>query len=158
SSKQIRRLSQRQWEADKQVVVELVAEDATRHERTRFAMKALSAMYLRISALVETPPWSPKLRDFQRDTDGHWWFPTVGKGNKAPQVSVSDGMMQALIAYRVSRGLSEYPVPGEQSPLIHKTRGKGGITSTRQIRSIVQLCFDKAIALLNELGAREEAQ
>ncbi len=67
-------------------------------------------------------------------------------------------MLRALRRYRESRGLSSLPLPGESTPLIHKTRGKGGITSTRQIRGIVQKCFDRAEAKLREEGSVEEAE
>ena len=36
------------------------------------------------------------------------------------------------------------PSPDEQLPLISKLKGKGPVTSTRQIRRIVQDCFDAA--------------
>lgn len=149
-TRQIRRLTQPQWEAVLEVADGLDA-------RTRFIMKALFGMYLRISELVETPRWTPRMGDFERDIDGHWWFHTVGKGNKARQVSVSDEMLEALQDYRLSRNLPPLPPPGENAPLIHKARGKGGITSTRQIRGIVQRCFDEAILLLKRRGLEEEA-
>jgi len=95
--------------------------------------------------------------DFERDRDGSWWFRTVGKGNKERLVSVSDSMLAALKRFRRSRGLTDLPAPGESSPLIHKTRGKGGITSTRQIRGIVQLCFDNAVHVMEKEGYFEEA-
>jgi len=96
--------------------------------------------------------------DFERDLDGNWWFRTVGKGNKERVVSVSDSMLVALRRYRESRGLAGLPSPGEQTPLVHKTRGQGGITSTRQIRGIVQLCFDQAVLKLQQDNHIEEAQ
>jgi len=89
--------------------------------------------------------------------EGNWWFLTVGKGNKEREVSVSDDMLVALKRYRLSRGMTPLPAPGESTPLIHKTRGKGGITSTRQIRGIVQSCFDRASEVLRSEGADEEA-
>ena len=121
-------------------------------------MNALFAMYLRISELVETPRWAPQMGHFQPDLEGNWWFTTVGKGNKEREVSVSDEMLVALKRYRRSRSLNPLPTPGELSPLVHKTRGKGGITSTRQIRSIVQKCFDLAEEALRKQGMPEEAE
>ena len=73
-------------------------------------------------------------------------------------MSVSDEMLNALRRYRLSRGLSSLPTPGETTALIHKTRGKGGITSTRQIRGIVQKCFDCAAEKLRKDGFTEEAE
>ena len=97
--------------------------------------------------------------DFERDFEGKWWFRTVGKGNKERMISVSDSMLEALRRFRKSRGLNELPAPGDYQPLIHKTRGRGGITSTRQIRGIVQHCFDVASKqLLEDVFAEEASQ
>jgi len=154
----IRRLSQIQWDVVIETAEAMAVEDPDTHERTLFIMTALFAMYLRISELVETERWIPQMGHFQRDLEGNWWFLTVGKGNKEREVSVSNAMLQALRRYRESRDLSAMPSPGEATPLIHKTRGKGGITSTRQIRSIVQKCFSQAEAKLRSEGSIEEAE
>jgi site-specific recombinase XerD len=154
----IRRLSPIQWDVVIETAAQMAVDDPLNHERTLFIMYALFGMYLRISELVETTRWAPQMGHFQRDLEGNWWFLTVGKGNKEREISVSDEMLGALRRYRQSRGLSALPAPGESTPLIHKTRGKGGITSTRQIRGIVQKCFDLAEAKLRSEGSLEEAQ
>lgn len=154
--KPIRRLSDLQWQTVMETAKEM-AEGPEKDERTLFIMQALFGMYLRISELVETPRWTPRMGDFERDRDGNWWFRTVGKGNKERQVSVSDSMKAALTRYRRSRGLTDLPAPGDPTPLIHKNRGQGGISSTRQIRGIVQLCFDRAVLKLQERNQAEEA-
>jgi len=156
SSKPIRRLSQLQWSYVLDSAEKMAQKDKI-HERTLFIMNALFGMYLRISELTETERWIPKMGDFERDLEGNWWFRTVGKGNKERQISVSDDMLVALKRYRLARGLPELPSPGEYSPLIHKARGKGGITSTRQIRGIVQSCFDAAETAMRQDGFTEEA-
>jgi integrase len=115
-------------------------------------------MYLRISELVVSERWQPQMGHFQPDAEGNWWFLTVGKGNKEREVSVSDAMLAALKRYRLSRGLAPLPSFGESTPLIHKTRGRGGITSTRQIRLIVQQCFDNAAAAMRRDGFDDDAQ
>lgn len=158
SQGKIRRLSPLQWDYVIEVAEQMAAEDALVHERTLFIMNALFAMYLRISELVETPRWQPRMRHFQLDQEGNWWFITVGKGNKEREISVSDAMLAALKRYRLSRGLTALPSPGESSPLIHKARGKGGITSTRQIRGIVQTCFQRAAERMRQEGFVEEAE
>lgn len=157
TAKPIRRLSELQWSYVMETANALAAADPETHERTLFVMQALFGMYLRISELVDTPRWTPRMGDFERDLDGNWWFRTVGKGNKERVISVSDSMLEALKRFRVSRGLSALPKPGESTPLIHKTRGQGGITSTRQIRGIVQYCFDQAMEKLRSEGFEEEA-
>ena len=154
----IRRLSPLQWDYTIACAEKMAAEDPLVHERSLFIMQALFAMYLRISELVVTPRWEPQMGHFQPDTDGNWWFLTVGKGNKEREVSVSDAMLEALKRYRLSRGLSQLPSTGESTPLIHKTRGKGGISSTRQIRAIVQRCFDSAAAAMRRDGFVEDAE
>lgn len=157
TQKPIRRLSELQWSYVLEAAEKLADNEPKQHERTLFIMQSLFAMYLRISELVETERWSPTMGDFERDLDGNWWFRTVGKGNKERQISVSDAMLSALKRFRESRNLSPLPAPGESVPLIHKTRGQGGITSTRQIRGIVQQCFDVAQLKMQEDGFTEEA-
>ena len=155
--KPIRRLSELQWSYVIETAGKMAKNEPLMHERTLFIMNALFGMYLRISELVETTRWTPRMGDFERDLEGNWWFRTVGKGNKERVISVSDSMLAALKRFRLSRGLGELPVPGEATPLVNKTRGQGGITSTRQIRGIVQQCFDKAIEALEKDGFSEEA-
>ncbi|MYF00134.1 MAG: tyrosine-type recombinase/integrase [Gammaproteobacteria bacterium] len=153
----IRRLSPLQWEYVIEAAEKMAAEKPATHERTFFVMNALFALYLRISELVETPRWQPQMGHFQLDQEGNWWFLTVGKGNKEREISVSDAMLEALKRYRRSRGLPSLPAPGEASPLIHRNRGGGGVTSTRQIRRIVQECFDRAAAGMRSEGFEEDA-
>ncbi len=158
SQGKIRRLSPLQWDYVIESAETMAQLDPAIHERTLFIMNALFAMYLRISELVDTARWKPQMGHFQLDQEGNWWFLTVGKGNKEREISVSDAMLVALKRYRKSRGLPIIPGPGESTPLIHKTRGKGGITSTRQIRGIVQKCFDTAAAKMRQEGFEEDSE
>ena len=66
------------------------------HARTLFIMNCLYGMYLRISELVADDRWVPTMGDFHRDSEGRWWFLTVGKGNKERKISVSQAMLSAL--------------------------------------------------------------
>ena len=157
SKGQIRRLSPLQWDYVMEAAETLARKDPLVHERTLFIMNALYAMYLRISELVETSRWQPQMGHFHSDQEANWWFVTVGKGNKEREISVSNAMLEALKRYGLSRDLPPLPGPGESTPLIHKTRGKGGITSTRQIRGIVQKCFDLATARIRTEGFSDEA-
>ena len=158
SQTKIRRLSPLQWDFVIETAEDLARQQPLIHERTLFIMNSLLAMYLRISELVETTRWSPQMGHFESDLEGNWWFTTVGKGNKQREISVSNAMLEALKRYRLARGLSALPSPGEATPLIHKTRGKGGIGSTRQIRVIVQHCFDAAGQRMQQQGFSEDAQ
>lgn len=152
----IRRLSELQWSYVIETAEKLAAQDPTAHERTLFIMNSLYGMYLRISELASNARWQPQMGHFFRDMDGHWWFKTVGKGNKERNITVSDAMLKALKRYRESLDLPALPAPGETLPLLMKQKGRGAITSTRHIRLIVQQCFDAAIARMEKDGMQDE--
>ena len=154
----IRRLSTLQWETVIKTAINLAEADPDAHERTLFIMNILYGMYLRISELVASARWTPKMCDFFRDADGNWWFKTVGKGNKARQIAVSQAMLNALKKWRTHLGLPVFPTPNDKSPLLPKQTGKGPMTSTRAIRAIVQLCFDTAISKLEKESLNDEAE
>jgi len=128
------------------------------HERTLFILSALYAMYLRISELTANPRWAPQMNHFTRDGDGNWWFTTVGKGNKERQIAVSEAMLEALKRWRKYLAYSPLPSPADYAPLIPKNRGRGPITSTNQIRILVQYAFDAAIEQLHHDKLSEEAE
>ena len=153
----IRRLSELQWSYVIETVESLAAQVPAQHERSLFIMKALYGMYLRVSELAASQRWQPQMGHFQKDADGNWWFITVGKGNKERLISVSDEMLKALKRYRQHLGLTALPSRGETTPLISKALGNGPIASTRQIRSIVQSCFDAAFERMVKDGLKEEA-
>ncbi|MCH8532384.1 MAG: site-specific integrase [Saccharospirillum sp.] len=154
----IRRLSEAQWHEVLNAIEKAIPDNPERYERALFIVSSLFGMYLRISELAESDRWQPSMGDFRQDAHGNWWFTTVGKGNKERDVSVSDEMLTALRRFRGFLGLTPLPVPGDNTPLVPKVRGKGGITSTRQIRFIVQECFDLAVDRLRAQGEVEEAE
>lgn len=154
----IRRLSEIQWAYIIETAETMAQESPAMHERTLFIMNSLFAMYLRISELAVNANWEPQMGHFYKDMDNNWWFKTVGKGNKERDVSVSNAMLNALKRYRISLGLSALPAPGDTHPLISKIQGKGAISDTRQIRNIVQNCFDKAIQRLKTDNFLDEAE
>ena len=67
-------------------------------------------------------------------------------------------MLESLKRYRTSLGLTSLPTPGENTPLVPKTFGKGAIAGTRHIRRIVQVCFDRAMERLKTDGLNDEAE
>ncbi len=148
SSAPIRRLSQDQWGYVIKAARDMFQENPEQHNRTLFIIQALYGMYLRISELVVSARWTPQMNSFYKDADGNWWFKVVGKGNKERDISVSDDMLEAFKQYRLSLNLSPWPSPIDDSPLIPKFIGKGGVTDTRHIRSLVQTCFDRAYQLM----------
>lgn len=157
SNHQVRRLSELQWSYVIETAEILFEQKPDLHNRTLFIMKALYGMYLRISELAASPRWEPQMGHFQKDSDGNWWFLTVGKGNKERLISVSDDMLAALKRYRESLGLMSLPSRGETTPLISKAHGLTAIQSTRQIRCIVQACFNAAFDRMVADGLKEEA-
>lgn len=154
---QVMRLTEKQWQTCTEVVKELADTEPKKHERTLFIISALYLLYLRISELAESNRWSPQMNHFYRDSNGYWWFKTVGKGNKMRDIAVSDDMLTALKRYRTSMHLPPLPSLTDKSPLLPKDKGSGGITSSRHIRSIVQYCFDKTIQKLRETGFTTDA-
>ncbi|MBL4867514.1 MAG: site-specific integrase [Pseudomonadales bacterium] len=154
----VRRLSDRQWETVINLA-KLRAKSEEKEERTVFILSCLYSMYLRISELVASDRWTPTMSDFIKDADGNWWFKTVGKGNKARQIAVSDAMLEALVYYRKAYlSLPPYPLMGETTPLVgHINNHNASIKSTRPIRQLVQQCFDQAADKIESSGELHEA-
>lgn len=153
----IRRLSQVQWEKVLQVAETLAITSPQKHERTRFMLTLLFGMYLRISELAASERWVPAMNHFAKDSMGHWWFTTVGKGNKQRQVAVSEAMLASLSRWRQFLGLTPLPSVSDTSFLLPKLKGVGPITDTALIRRIIQTCFDKAVFELRSESKVEEA-
>ena len=153
----IRRISNLQWDFVIETVELNAQKDPNQHERSLFIMNCLFAMYLRISELVADERSTPTMGDFRADVDNNWWLQVTGKGNKVRMITVSDDMLAALKRYRTFLGLSALPHISESTPMISKIKGKGPVTSTRQIRFIVQDCFDQAYQRMHEQGLKEEA-
>ncbi len=129
--------------------------DPERHERTLFVVTILFSLYLRISELAGRPDWHPTMQAFQQDAAGAWRYVTVGKGGKERHISVSNELLGYLKRYRMSRNLTPLPQPGENVPLLLKLDGRGGLTD-RQIRNIMQKCFDTAVNRMHAEGRSEK--
>lgn len=153
----VRRLSILQWQAVLQAAETLAQENPGKHERTRFILSLLYGMYLRISELAANERWVPTMNDFAKDSNGYWWFTTVGKGNKERQVAVSDAMLASLSRWRRFLGLTALPSAADNSPLIPKIRGNGPMSDTAPLRRLVQECFDLGAELLRRDNFIEEA-
>jgi integrase len=153
----IRRLSLTQWDAVLNATERLAAEYPEKHERTRFILSMLFGMYLRISELSASDRWIPTMNDFAKDSNGAWWFTTVGKGNKERQIAVSKAMLNSLVRWRTFLGMTPLPSPADNTPLIPKLRGSGPMSDTAPLRRLVQLCFDAAADDLRRINEPEEA-
>jgi site-specific recombinase XerD len=153
----VRRISSLQWTYLLETVQQMAADKPNEHERSLFIINCLFAMYLRISELVADERSTPLMGDFSKDQDKNWWFSVTGKGNKNRSIAVCDEMLEALVRYRQFLNLPKWPLPGENVPLIAKTKGAGGVTSTRHIRRIVQLCFDNTYQRMLDDGLEDDA-
>jgi len=153
----IKRISNLQWEFVLEVTEQLADEFPNKYERTLFIMNCLFGMYLRISELVADERSTPTMGDFVKDLDGNWWFRVTGKGNKNREVTVSNEILKSLKRYRIFLNLSALPHRGEQTALIKKNLGQGPVTSTRQIRILVQEVFDLAFEKMKEEGFEDDA-
>lgn len=151
-----RRLTEKQWLSVIQCTQTKANKDPI-YERHLFLLSAFYLLGLRISECSETPGRLPSMGDFYPDRQGNWWFSTVGKGNKQRDIAVPDAMLRALKRFRLSLGLSSLPMRHEQTPLIPKNRGEGGL-GTRQIRNCIQACFDAATEQLLAQGLEHEAE
>ena len=72
-------------------------------------------------------------------------------------IAVPDDMLAALKRYRLSMHLTPLPSINDQTPLLPKEKGKGGMASSRHIRRLVQDCFDKTMQVLRSTGFSTEA-
>ena len=153
----VRRLSELQWGYVIETAEMMAERKPEKHVRTLFIMNLLYGLYLRISELVDTTRWTPTMGDFHRDSEGRWWFLTVGKGNKERKVTVSPAMLKALKAYRKSLGMSALPLPNEKTPLLGKYKDSNSLSSTRYIRRLVQKVFDESVERLKRDNQAEEA-
>ncbi len=153
----VRRISTLQWEYVVETAELMASKDPHTHERTLFIMNCLFAMYLRISELVADERSTPTMGDFKRDHDGNWWLHVTGKGNKSRKITVCDEMISALKRYRVYLNITPLPTADDSTPLITKVLGKGPMTSSRHIRTIVQKCFDCAYERMQQDGLEDDA-
>ena len=153
----VRRITNLQWDYVIETIEGLAESEPDVHERTLFIMNCLYGMYLRISELVADERSFPVMGDFRKDQDQNWWFHVTGKGNKDRTIVVSDDMLGALKRYRTYLGLAPLPPVNDPTPLISKTRGIGPISSTRQVRRIVQTCFDAAFDRMKADGLEDDA-
>ncbi|WP_431685561.1 tyrosine-type recombinase/integrase [Hahella sp. NBU794] len=154
--KQIKRLSELQWEYVLETLKEK-AEEQPSYERTIFIIACLKSLYLRISELSDRPKWTPMWEHVWKDHDGNWWFKAFGKGLKIRDVSVSSAMWEYIRRYREHRGLTASPSPGDKEPLLQKMRGGGGLTS-RQIARLVREAFELAYHRMMKDGFENDAK
>ena len=146
-----RALTPLQWDFVLTTAEQMAAMAPEQHERTLFIAATLFSMYLRVSDICGRVNWQPTMGSFKTDHEGNWWFHLVGKGDKAAKVAVRpEYINRYLKRYRQFMGLSELPLPNEQTPLIAALNGRPGL-STRMVHLIIQKLFDRAVTeMVNE--------
>lgn len=154
--KEIRRLSEDQWLYVFQSAEDMANSDV-RYERSLFVIASLKTLFLRISELSERKDWSPEMSHFWQDEDHNWWLKIYGKGRKLRDVTVPDGYLKYLKRYRSYRGLTPLPYPGDNSSLVEKIRGRGGMTS-RHLTRLVQEVFDEAYDRMKRDSGEDRAK
>ena len=149
-----RSLTPLQWEFVIETAELMAAEDPDRYERSLFILVTLFSMYLRISDLVGRDNWQPQMDAFVKTGD-NWWLNVVGKGNKRAKISVRDDYLPYLKRYRLFRGLSALPHPGDTSPILCTLDGRGGL-SDRHVRALIQEIFDRSALRMQAEGRSED--
>ncbi len=79
----------------------------------------------------------------------NWWLKVIGKGNKYGEIPVTNDLLSALLSYRRSIGLPDFPNPNETNiPLVNGirlTKGKlTGITDSMLYKVIKNTCNEVA--------------
>lgn len=140
--KEIKRLTSSQWQYVLDTAVEM-ADEQPIFERNLFVIVALKTLFLRISELSERTNWSPTMGHFWQDDDENWWLKIFGKSRKIRDITVPLDFLPFIERYRTSRGLLGLPAANENSVLVEKMRGQGGMTP-RHLRRLVQTVLDQA--------------
>lgn len=153
--KEIKRLTASQWQYVLDTAVEMADKDPI-YERNLFVIAALKTLFLRISELSDRPNWSPTMGHFWQDDDENWWLKVFGKSRKLRDITVPLDFLPFLERYRISRGLLGLPSSNENSILVEKIRGQGGMTS-RHLRRLVQSVFDQAYENMRRFEGENKA-
>lgn len=154
----VRRIAPMQWDVVMETAENMARENPEKHERTLFIISLLYGLYLRVSELAASDRWMPQMCHFEKDYEDNWWFRTLGKGNKERTIAVSDSVLKALARWRKHLGaMTDLPTPTDNLPLVCSQSQDRPISSTRQIRNIVQSCFDAAVQKLEQEGHKHQA-
>ncbi|MCX7553389.1 tyrosine-type recombinase/integrase [Marinicella sp. S1101] len=154
--KEPKRLTEDQWQYVLDTATTMADENPL-FERNLFIIAATKVLFLRISELSERPNWSPEMGHFWQDSDHNWWLRIFGKGRKIRDVTVPLAFLHYLKRYRTSRGLTALPDSGENTVLVEKIRGQGGMTA-RHLRRLVQQVFDQAFERMSQSVSPAQAR
>jgi site-specific recombinase XerD len=150
-----RKLTDLQW-LNVIKAIDLKCIDDSKYERHYFLISIFYLLGVRISEVSSSTLHDPIMGDFYRDNEGLWWFKVIGKGNKLREIAVPDEMLNSLKRYRVYLNMPPLPIRDEQTPLLNNLKTNNGL-STRQVRTIIQECFDLAANSLLSQGFDDQA-
>lgn len=153
--KEVKRLTEAQWQYMLDTAVEMADKNCA-YERNLFVIASLKTLFLRISELSERENWSPVMGHFWEDENENWWLKIFGKGRKLRDTTVPPDFLPFLERYRLSRDLSNLPVSGENTVLVEKLRGQGGMTA-RHLRRLVQDIFNNAFEKMKATEGAKKA-
>ncbi len=153
--KEIKRLTSDQWQYAFDLAQSLADQDS-KHERSLFVIAALKTLFLRVSELSERKDWIPIMHHFWQDEDENWWLKIFGKGRKLRDITVPSEFIFFLKRYRTYRGLAPLPSSSDNTPIVEKIRGQGGMSS-RQLIRIVQEIFDLAYEKMKSEQGEDKA-
>lgn len=137
-------LDSEMWLAVTQAIEQMPEEsekEIAEKERIRFICSFLYLLAPRASELQNM-----RMNSFV-ESRGLWWWDVLGKGDVQAYVSVPEDMLQALIRYRKSLGLSAVPTKKDQTPLLGSIR-TGKPMTDRRLNQILKKLFYEAADLL----------
>ena len=124
--------------------------------RSRWLFSLLYVAGLRVSEVCGTTMGGLFSR---RGTEGveRWWLEVIGKGQKPRLVPVTSELMTELATYRQACGLSQFPLPGEDIPLVIPLIGSRKPMARSGIHEVVKSVFRASAARLRQQGTEFEA-
>ena len=125
--------------------------ERTHYVRVRWLFSLLYSCGLRISEVVGNSMGGFFSR---RDTDGEerWWLEITGKGDKTRIVPATNELMVEVARYRRENGLSPFPSPGEETPLLLPIGGKNRPLTRAAVHAIVKETFRRTADRLRQQG------
>lgn len=88
-----------------------------------------------------------KMFDHQEQKD-RWWLLIKGKGDKLRQIPANKSLLDALLNYRRTLNLSDFPHANESESLIRSFRTERAISS-RRVNQFLKVLCDKASLKVN---------
>jgi integrase/recombinase XerD len=128
--------------------IDLMPQETDRERDHAFRMRWLFSLAylcgLRISEVVgNTMAGFFCRRD--KDGDERWWLEITGKGDKTRIVPATSELMVELARYRREKGLSSFPLPGEDLPLLLPIGVRRDPMSRGAVHAIVKKVFERGV-------------